>query len=62
LNAICQVLGQGVSCMKRYVFELGYVTIPMMSLTTFLLMIVLLVMHRMYIMGHMSIGSREPKS
>lgn len=35
----CEASGLGVSCSKRYVFEFGYITIPMMSLTSFLLMI-----------------------
>ena len=35
----CDALQLSVSCAKRYVFELGYITIPIMSLTSFLLMI-----------------------
>lgn len=35
----CDALGGGISCTKRYVFEFGYVTIPMMSLTAFLLIL-----------------------
>ncbi len=38
----CDALGQGVSCARRYVWELGYVTIPMMSLTAFVLLLIIL--------------------
>lgn len=38
----CDALGRGISCTKRYVMELGYVTIPMMSLTAFVLLLVIL--------------------
>lgn len=34
----CDALG-GVSCAQRYVFEFGYITIPLMSLTAFVLII-----------------------
>jgi len=34
----CDAFGLGVSCTKRYVFEFGYITIPLMSLTSFLLL------------------------
>ncbi len=44
----CQVFGRGVSCVKRYVFEFGYVTIPMMAATSFLLVIVCLLLHKAY--------------
>ena len=43
LTLPCQALGNGVSCIKRYVFEFGYVTIPVMALTAFALIIVLLI-------------------
>ncbi len=42
LNVFCQLSGVQVSCIKRYVFEFGYVTIPMMALTAFLLIIMFL--------------------
>ena len=35
----CQALGQ-VSCVKLYVFEFGYITIPVMALTGFALIII----------------------
>ena len=38
----CQLAGRGVSCTQRYVFEFGYITIPLMALTAFILIIVLL--------------------
>ncbi len=38
----CDAFGLGVSCTKRYVFEFGYITIPLMSLTSFLLLSVFL--------------------
>lgn len=37
----CGVDSNAVSCSIRYVFEFGYITIPMMSLTVFALLIVL---------------------
>lgn len=33
----CDAFGLGVSCTRRYVFEFGFITIPLMSLTIFLL-------------------------
>lgn len=38
----CNVFGNGTSCSIRYVYEFGYITIPMMSLTVFLLLTLLL--------------------
>ena len=48
LNAICQLFGVGVSCTKRYVFEFGYITIPVMALTAFALIITFLVLAKTY--------------
>ncbi len=45
LDAFCQLGGMQVSCVKRYVFEFGYVTIPMMALTAFALIIMLLIFY-----------------
>jgi disulfide bond formation protein DsbB len=42
LNALCLLSGEQVSCVKRYVFEFGYVTIPLMAATGFLLVITFL--------------------
>src|SRR5581483_5756306 len=39
LNAYCQLGGVQVSCVKRYMLEFGYITIPMMALTGFLLIL-----------------------
>lgn len=36
----CGAVGYSVSCSQRFVMEWGYITIPMMSLTAFLLIIV----------------------
>lgn len=39
----CSVSPGAVSCAHRYVFEFGYVTLPLMSLTAFGLVIVLMI-------------------
>ncbi len=44
----CSAFGLGVSCLRRYVFELGYITIPLMSLTSFLLLIFFLSIQKIY--------------
>lgn len=44
LTANCVFGGSQVSCVKRYVFEFGYVTIPLMALTAFALVIVFLLL------------------
>lgn len=44
----CSAFGLGVSCTKRYVFELGYITIPLMSLTSFLLLIFSFIIQKLY--------------
>lgn len=36
----CGVVGYSVSCVERFVTQFGYITIPMMSFTAFLLIIV----------------------
>ena len=35
----CAASGLGESCTRRFVFEFGYITIPMMSLTSFVLVV-----------------------
>ncbi len=40
----CSAVGQSVSCSKVFVIHLGYITIPMMALTAFVLMILSLLM------------------
>jgi disulfide bond formation protein DsbB len=42
LNVFCQLGGTQVSCIKRYVFEFGYITIPLMALTGFALILIFL--------------------
>ena len=44
----CAAFGLSASCTKLYVFELGYVTIPIMSLTSFLLMFFFLKAQKLY--------------
>lgn len=40
----CSAIGQSVSCSKVFVVHLGYITIPMMALTGFVLMFMTLLM------------------
>ena len=42
----CSAVGYSVSCAQRFVMQYGYITIPMMALTTFVLVIVLLCMYK----------------
>lgn len=52
LNVFCD-LGTGqVSCVKRYVFELAYITIPMMALTAFALIIIFVVFAKLHERGN----------
>jgi disulfide bond formation protein DsbB len=44
----CAADGLSDPCAKRYVFEFGYVTIPLMSLTSFLLVLALLGLRRSF--------------
>jgi disulfide bond formation protein DsbB len=44
----CTASASGVSCLARYVFEFNYITIPLMSLSAFLLLILLLIVKRFY--------------
>ncbi len=44
----CDAFELGVSCLRQYVFEFGFVTIPLMSLTSFLLVIGFLWLRRFY--------------
>lgn len=43
----CSVVGYSVSCSQRFVLQFGYITIPMMALTAFLLIIIFLVFHKL---------------
>lgn len=42
LDVYCNLGGAAVSCVKRYVFGFGYITIPLMALTAFVVIIILL--------------------
>ncbi len=42
LSPLCDAAGKGVSCTTKFVVEFGYVTIPMMALTGFILTIAFL--------------------
>lgn len=44
----CDAFGLGVSCTRRYVFEFGFVTIPLMSLTSFLFVLGFLWLRKFY--------------
>lgn len=48
LDAYCQAGGTLVSCVKRYVFEFGYISIPIMALTGFALIIIFLLFQKGY--------------
>lgn len=39
----CSAVGYSASCSERFVMQFGYITIPMMALTAFLMIIVLIV-------------------
>ncbi len=41
-------LGGGVSCVKRYIFEFGYITIPLIALTGFAMIIIFLIFAKNY--------------
>ena len=45
----CSAFGLGVSCTKRFIFEFGYVTLPMMSFTAFAFAILFLALQRQHI-------------
>jgi disulfide bond formation protein DsbB len=42
LTACATFSAVGVSCLQRYVFKFGYITIPLMALTAFALIILIL--------------------
>lgn len=44
----CQPYGSGVSCVNNDVLEFGYIAIPMMALTAFLLITLLLTAQKYY--------------
>ena len=43
----CATVGYSVSCSKQFVLELGYISIPVMSLTAFLLIITVLLSQKL---------------
>ncbi len=42
----CAAVGQSVSCSKRFVIEFGYITIPMMALSGFVLIILSMIAYK----------------
>ena len=44
----CSAVGYSVSCSQRFVLQFGYITIPMMALTAFLLIILFLKAQKLY--------------
>ena len=50
----CDVYGSGVSCLRLYIFEFGYITLPLMALTGFALVAFLLGLQRWYTRRHFS--------
>lgn len=44
----CQAVGYSISCSSKFVLQFGYITIPMMALTAFLLIIFFFYLHRLY--------------
>lgn len=42
----CSAIGYSVSCSQRFVMNFGYITIPMMALTAFLMIFFFLVTHK----------------
>ncbi|MBI5621428.1 disulfide bond formation protein B [Candidatus Falkowbacteria bacterium] len=44
----CDAFGRGVSCLRLYIFEFSYVTLPLMALTGFILVVFLLGLQHWY--------------
>lgn len=42
----CSAIGYSISCSQRFVMNFGYITIPMMSLTAFLMMLFFLITYK----------------
>lgn len=42
----CDIVGYSVSCVQRFVMQFGYITIPMMSFTAFLLITMLMFLNK----------------
>lgn len=47
-SVVCSTVGYSVSCAKKFVMQFGYITIPMMSLTAFLLINLLMVVAKRF--------------
>jgi disulfide bond formation protein DsbB len=45
----CPVVGQSASCSRQWVREFGYITIPMMSITSFAAILLFSVAHKLHI-------------
>lgn len=45
-EAACDVVGYSVSCAKLFVMQFGYITIPMMSFTAFLLVVLFMFLNK----------------
>ncbi|OGF23898.1 hypothetical protein A3H66_01205 [Candidatus Falkowbacteria bacterium RIFCSPLOWO2_02_FULL_45_21] len=42
----CSAVGYSVSCSERFIMQFGYITIPLMSLTAFLMIILIMVLQK----------------
>lgn len=47
-SVVCDVVGYSASCTQRFEMEYGYITIPMMSLTAFLIITVSMILVRKF--------------
>lgn len=45
----CAVVGYSAACSQRFVLQYGYITIPMMALTGFALVVLLMIIRKLYI-------------
>lgn len=57
----CNAFGLGASCLKVYVLEFGYITIPLMALTGFLLLIFFLLLARSHSKDNLFSAALEKK-
>jgi len=44
----CSAVGYSTACSKQFVLEYGYITIPMMALSAFIIIALLLFLHKIY--------------
>jgi len=47
--AFCRPVGQGASCTEKRALGFGYISIPLMALTAFILLIALFIIHKVYL-------------